>query len=168
MTNLLASILMALLVALGFGGCVADQGREALEPEDPGLPASRVGTMLVTWDAVQVSGLGGNSALGYGEELITTDTERDRLLASAPLGPDSSEVAEVNLEHSVILVAGFDSCEDTGTVWGDGVSIWFDTDVPEESRDILCESDVFTVEIFEVPRSAFRGEVRLVTPPWDD
>lgn len=164
MTHLLASLLSALLLALGFGGCTNDSGTTYIE--DPGPPAYAVGTLLVSWSQSDFPDL--DRELSPGPRLITTEEGRARLLGEAPAGADTTRVSDVDLTESVIVVGDYFACQEIGGVWGDGHRVWLDAPVPRDGQDTVCGWSPFTVDVFEVPRSAFGGEVALVPPPWGD
>lgn len=166
MTQVLLRMLFTLLLTLGVGGTTASQDPP---PEDPGRPAWAIGTHLATWSQGQLPDIQDNPELSLGPVLITTDAERDRLLNSQPLGPDNdlTQIAAVDLTASVLVVAGYHSCMEHGDVWTDGVVVWWDAQTAAGSEHISCAWAPFTVDVTEVPRSAFSDEIALVTPPWD-
>lgn len=164
MTQVLLRLLTALLMGLGFGGCTP---QDAHPPEDPGLPASRIGTPLVSWGEGQFPDIRDNPELPLGPVLITSEAQREALLSSQPLGPDLSAVAAVDLSENVLVVAGYSSCTEQGAVWSDGVTVWWDARPPASDEHVLCVWSPFRVDITAVPLTAFGDDVALVTPPWD-
>lgn len=164
MTRLLGLLLAMILGLAGFGGCTSS-GDGA--PPGPGQPAARIGTLLASWNEATVADLRENPVLSEGTRLITTEAERDRLLASEPLGADLAALAAVDLEASVLVVGGYHACQELGGVWSDGSTVWFDAVVPPDREGVDCAWSPFTVVIFEVPRDAFGAELELVTPPWE-
>jgi len=164
MTQVLGLLLAMILGMVGFGGCTsADEGA----PPDPGPPAARIGTLLVSWDEGSVPGLQDYPEFRSTPRLITTEAELDRLMDSEPLGADLAVLAAVDIEESVLVVGGYHACQEQGSVWGDGSTVWFDALVPPEKEGILCAWSPFTVDVFEVPRSYFGDVPSLVTPPWE-
>ncbi|MCK0111367.1 hypothetical protein MWU75_04360 [Ornithinimicrobium sp. F0845] len=164
MTQVLGLLLAMVLGMAGFGGCTSGEP----PPLDPGPPAARIGTLLASWDEGSVPDLRDNPEFRLGSWLVTTETEMEQLLASEPLGPDRTALAGVDLEESVLVVGGYHACQERGTVWSDGSSVWFDPLVPPEREGIECAWSPFTVDVFEVPRSYFGDEPSLVPPPWGD
>lgn len=162
MTQLLISILTAVLLALGLGGPTSGGGAP---PVDPGPPATMVGTPLVSWGQDRFPDIRDNPQLPMGPRLITTEAERDQLLSSKPLGPDLSVVADVDLETAVIVVAGYHSCTEVGAVWTDGARVWWAARPAAGSEHTDCGWAPFTVDITAVPRSAFSGEPALSPAP---
>lgn len=159
MTLVLALLLTTCLGLLG-GGSAAGDGPDG---EQTGRAAHHIGRPVVSWDQARFPDILTNPELGPGPRVIATDAERDRLLESKPLGPDLSEVAAVDLDQNVLVVAGYFRCAEVGAVSTDGDVIWFETLEPEPERQ--CAWSPYTVQIFEVPRSAFGDDLTLGTPP---
>lgn len=164
MTHVLGLLLAMVLGMVGFGGCASPGGGP---PEDPGLPAARIGTLLVSWNEGSVPGLQDNPEVRNIPRLITTEAELQQLLDSTPLGAAGAELTAVDLADHVLVVGGYHSCQERGGVWSDGDTVWFDALVPPEKEGIRCAWSPFTVDVFEVPRSSFGDEPKLVTPPWE-
>lgn len=163
----MAQVLLRMLAALllGLSGHTAT---ETPPPQDPGLPAWAIGTPVTTWDQGRLPDLQDNPELPVGPVLIATESDRNRLLDSQPLGPGLEDVAAVDLQNSVLVVSGYHSCTEQGTVWTDGLVVWWDARPPAGTELVNCAWAPFTVDITEVPRSAFTGEPALVAPPWGE
>lgn len=156
--------LLVTLAILGFTSCTG----ATLDPDpplDPGRPAYEVGTTLAQWDEGQFPALHDNPQIPNGHRLITTDAERDALI-EATTGPNLSAVAAADLEQSVLVVAGYPSCQEQGAVYTNNDTVWFDVVIAPEDRGTLCAWSPFTAQVIEVPRETFHDEPALVTPPW--
>lgn len=123
-----------------------------------------IGTTLIQWDQATFPDVVDNPEIPQGSRLISTQAARHALVASGTGLPDLSVALEVDLETSVLVVAGYHSCMEQGAVLTDGKLVWFEARTAPEHEGIICAWSPFTAQIIEVPREAFSGDLALVNP----
>lgn len=121
------------------------------DPDAPPDGAKEVGSRVARWsqgDHDRLSERYGDRSDGT----VTTDAEREELLAALPDGRESAAVRAVDLEADLLVVGSYGRCMERSRVLAEDDEVWLDVHVPEEDRQTSCGWAPLQVEVWEVSR----------------